>query len=401
MTGRRAASLAALVGLVAVLGLVLVFGGSPSFGRLRSPATVSPDPAGSPAPSRSPSERPDVPPSIATQAVIDVPASIDPTGKDDVTADLQAIIDAAGPGTRIRLGADARYRVDGTLLIEDAERLVVDGRGATLTASERGADPDRAMWRIRSSRGVALRQMTIVGAHPEPGTYVKGFEWQHGVSIEGARDVEIDGLTIRDVMGDCVYVANDDTDWADGVWVAGLTCRDNGRQGVAVVAGRGIRVEGSTFSGIALSVFDLEPEATGAVDQGVDDATFVDNVVDGTYGGKLFNAVGHGPIDHVVVERTVVRDAQWGISAQVAPKEGSPRYTDVVFRDNRAEGSFVGLPHVVLSFGDVDDLVISGNSQRIIAAIAAIRLVRACNVVLADNDLSPIGWVQEEEGSCS
>ena len=80
---------------------------------------------------------------------------------------------------------------------------------------------------------------------------------------------------------------------------------------------------------------------------------------------------------------------------------GSPRYRDLVFRDNQAEGAFVGLPHVVLSFGDVDDLVISGNSQRIIAAVAAIRLVRACNVVLDDNDLSPIGWVQEERGSCS
>ena len=399
MRGRRPAWVGAIIGLFGVLALVVLFGSSPASRRAPSPGAASLDPSRSRSPSAAATQT--VPASIVTDTVLDVPASIDPTGGEDVTADLQAIIDAALPGTEIRLRKDARYRVDGTLLIDGRERVVIDGQGATLAAHERGEDPDRAMWRIRSSQSVALRHMTLVGGHPDPGTYVKGFEWQHGVSIEGGHDVEVDGVTIRDVMGDCVYVANDDLQWADGVWVTALTCRDSGRQGVAVVAGRNIQVEGSTFSGIPLSVFDLEPETRGAVVQGVDGATFTDNVVDGPYGGKLFNAVGVGRIEHVLVQGTVVRDSEWGISAQVAPMAGSPRYRDLVFRDNQAEGAFVGLPHVVLSFGDVDDLVISGNSQRIIAAVAAIRLVRACNVVLDDNDLSPIGWVQEERGSCS
>jgi len=389
-------SIAALVG---VLGLVALFGTSQLDRRVAQPvASMSLDPV--PSPSASPADSAD-PPQIATDAVVDVPTTIDPSGKTDVTADLQAVIDHASPGSEIRLQPDARYRVDGTLLIDARERLVIDGQGATLAVHDRGDDPERAMWRIRSSQGVALRHLTLIGGHPEPGTYVKGFEWQHGVSIEGGRDVEIDDVTIHDVMGDCVYISNDDQAWADGVWVSGLTCRDNGRQGVAVVGGRDVRVEGSTFSGIALSVFDLEPEAGGTVAQGVANATFIDNIVDGLYGGKLFNAVGMGSIDRVLVQGTVVRDSPWGISAQVAPMEGSPRYRDIVFRDNRADGAFVGLPHVVLSFGDVDDLVISGNSQRIVAAVAAIRLVRICNVTLEANDLSPIGWIQEERGSCS
>jgi hypothetical protein len=390
--------------MVALLGIVVLVGlGNALPVGPREPGASAGSPSVATLPSASPgaSRATPAPEPIATDITVDVPAAIDPTGKEDVTAELQAVIDAALPGTEIRLRQDARYRVDGTLLIDGRERLIIDGQGATVAASARGDDPDRAMWRIRSSRGIALRDLTVIGGHPDPGTYVKGFEWQHGVSVEGGRDVELQGLTIRDVMGDCVYVASDEARWADGVWVSGLTCRDSGRQGIAVVAGRNIRVEGSTFGDIPLSVFDLEPEASDTLPQGVDGAVFTDNVVDGPYGGKLFNAVGVGSIEHVLVERTVVRDSPWGISVQVAPMADSPRYRDLVFRDNQAEGAFVGLPHVVLSFGDVDDLIIAGNSQRIVAAIAAIRLVRTCNVILEGNDLSPIGWVQEERGSCS
>src|SRR4051794_17114440 len=116
MTGRRIASIAAIVGLVGVLGLVLLFGASPLGRGVRvgPSSSAGASPSGTSA-SPGPAESPAVPPSIATDAIVDVPASIDPTGKADVTADLQKVIDAARPGTEIRLGVDARYRVDGTL----------------------------------------------------------------------------------------------------------------------------------------------------------------------------------------------------------------------------------------------------------------------------------------------
>ena len=75
-----------------------------------------------------------------------------------------------------------------------------------------------------------------------------------------------------------------------------------------------------------------------------------------------------------------------------------------MFRDNQAEGAKVGLPHVVLSFGDVDDLVISGNSQRsAVAAVAAIRVggCSATSFSTTTTNMWPLGWVQEERGSCS
>ena len=69
-----------------------------------------------------------------------------------MTAALQAVIDAALPGTEIRFRKDARYRVDGTLLIDGRERVVIDGQGATLAARERGEGSDRAMWPLRAAR---------------------------------------------------------------------------------------------------------------------------------------------------------------------------------------------------------------------------------------------------------
>jgi hypothetical protein len=112
-----------------------------------------------------------------------VPPGIDATGRADVTVALQRFIDDAPDGATIRFAADATYRIEGTLHILRRVGLTFDGRGATFVATEQTSDPDRAHWWIESSNDIQLTDLTIQGAHPNPGTYVAAFEWQHGIQI--------------------------------------------------------------------------------------------------------------------------------------------------------------------------------------------------------------------------
>lgn len=344
---------------------------------------------------------PTVEPRVTSRGgVVDVPASIDATGGSDVTEALQAFIDATPDDTTIRFPPGARYLLDHTLEVEGRRQLTLDGQGATLQATRDDADPDRALLRLRSSRDIVVRSFSLRGDHPDPGTWVPGFEWQHAISVEGGGDIEVADVDIRGQMGDCVYVTSDLEEWASGVWVHDSSCHESGRQGVAVVAGRDVRVERMVFGTIALSVLDLEPDPKGVVPQGVERVVFVNNTVDGPVGDKLFNATGVGPISDVLVQGNVMAGASNGIWSLVVPLDGSPRYRNVAFLDNVADGAFDGRQHPVLLFVDVDGLEVSGNRQRIDSAYAAIRIVRSCDVEIGTNDLAPVSTVDVESGPC-
>jgi hypothetical protein len=396
-------SLAAFLGLRRGALLAVVTAGS-----LAAGATVGsllPEGQSVAVPSRPPATppsgaapRPTLPPTVPPTAVVTVPGGIEDADPREVTAALQAVIDGAPDGALIRFPAGTTYRIEGPLEVAGRTGLTIEGTGVVLIQPALGEDPGREIWRIKDSRSITLTGFRLEGANPDPGVFVEGFEWQHSVSIEGAVDTLIDRVEMVRPMGDCVYVAFGDLAWATGVWVRDSSCHGAARQGIAVVGGRDIRVERTRFGEIGLSVLDLEPEAGGAIVQGAEAVVFSDNVVDGQYGGRMFNATGVGPVNDVVVEGTRVAGADWGISALAAPLAGSPRYRDIVFRQNVGEGAFVGRAHAFLHFADIDNLVVSGNRQRIDSAMAAIHLERVCNVVIDANALNPVDRVTEEGG---
>lgn len=61
-----------------------------------------------------------------------VPATIDPTGGDEVTADIQAFIDLQPDGSRIRFQPGGRYWCDLTLTLAGRKRLLIDLNGSTV-----------------------------------------------------------------------------------------------------------------------------------------------------------------------------------------------------------------------------------------------------------------------------
>ncbi len=152
-----------------------------------------------------------------TAAVVDVPATVDPTGSSDVTAALQAILDAAPNGATIRFARAATYRVDGTLRLRGRSGLLIDGAGATLHPTT-VADYERRTWSLLDSSDIKFVDLLIRGAHPDGGTYVPAHEHEHGFGIEGGGRITIERVRITDAYGDCVYVSNDEAGtWADGV----------------------------------------------------------------------------------------------------------------------------------------------------------------------------------------
>jgi hypothetical protein len=293
-----------------------------------------------------------------------VPPDIDSTGRADVTAVLQRFIDDAPDGATIQFAADATYRIEGTLHILRRVGLTIDGQGATFVATEQTSDPDRAHWWIDASNDIQLTDLTIQGAHPNPGTYVEDFEWQHGVQIYGGSEIEIGpDVAINGNQGDGVYVAR----WAQGVTIHDCTITWNGRMGVAVVAGRDVVVERCRLNNIAFSAFDIEPNEGSDPPEGADGITFRDNRIDGPVFSKFFAMGGFGPISNVVVTRNVVDDSRSGISVDARPVSGSPGRTDIVITDNVGGGIFEGADGIdaLMHFARVDGLTVTNNRQAV------------------------------------
>jgi hypothetical protein len=135
--------------------------------------------------------------------------AIDASGATDATAELQALLDRTPDGGVVQLERDGDYRVEGTIVLRDRHGLVIDGDGARIFATTTG-EPGRSQIRVLGGSGLEIRSLEIQGANPHAGlderSYVAKLEWQHGISLEGPTDVEIDRVNIHDTYGDSIFV---------------------------------------------------------------------------------------------------------------------------------------------------------------------------------------------------
>ena len=246
---------AALVA-VAILAFVAVAASAPRF----APTPTAPTPTGS-ARGVIASATPVVPsgshPS-ATPAIHDYPG--DATGSSDVTEDLQRFIDGVPDGSVIRFRQGGEYQLDCTVWISHRNGLTFDGQGSRFFVPSGVDCPSQTIWRFNAGGRHVIRNMTIEGNHPEPGTYQPPHEFQVGIETLGTVGIEIADITMRRTYGDCVHVGYDNQpggnlEWSEVVWIHGLDCAGNGRQGIAVTGGRGVLVEQSQFHGSGLYRF--------------------------------------------------------------------------------------------------------------------------------------------------
>lgn len=206
---------------------------------------------------------------------ITVPESIDPTGAADVTLPLLKFFSSVPDGETLSFPANARYRIEGVLYLENRHGLTFEGNGATFFASTIGneiAPPNqvyrpnwprkRAQFVFVGGGGITLRNLTIRGSHRNGGTdgdYVAALEGQHGVVLMSVEGAELDRVTITDVYGDFVYLGGKRGEWSRNIHVHDSHFATNGRQGIAITGAEDVLIEGNYLGDMRRTAIDVEP----------------------------------------------------------------------------------------------------------------------------------------------
>jgi hypothetical protein len=313
-----------------------------------SPPTPTRAPTSAPIPTPKPSATAE-PPSGSSYPV---PASIDATGGSNVTAALKAFVNSVPDGSTITFKSSAVYRLDTALQFSRHHRLTLDGNGATLTAGGGTSEVNSLIW-VGSYGGgntdITVRDFNLVGNSSAPGVYQSGREGAHGVIVHGSSRVEVSGITVSGVWGDCFYVGG----WADTVSFHDSTCRSNGRNGVTITSGRNVAIERVAFDKSGYVTLDIEPNLSS---EGAANVTFTDNTA-GTYTDSFFSALGAigSNVDGVTISRNTITGKPLVVHVYLAT-----RRTSIVVSDNTSRVAATG---PVMRFAHVDGLTVTGNVQ--------------------------------------
>ena len=322
------------------------------------------------------------PPTVPSRRVVPVPASIDPTGRVDVTKTLQHFLTSVPSNRDVSFRKGARYRVEGTLVLWNQHRLTIDGNGATVFATTRG-NKDRAQFWIKGGTRIVFRDLRVRGANPNGGTddsaYVPKLENQHGFRFESVDGAELDHVQVSDVYGDFVYIGQGKRRVPSrNIWVHDSVFARNGRQGISVVSARNVIMERNHLSQTRRSTFDLEPDTRHARVSNV----FVLNNVVGK-GRLLFVAAhGQGGVNNVVISGNRLQGHVLSIDS-LAP-DRSPRRFNWVVVDNTSDTPAQRWP---MRFVRTDGLVVRGNRQPVDGSEPGIVLNAVCGARVSGNEL--------------
>ncbi len=205
--------------------------------------------------------------------IVTVPSSIDGTGKMDVSAALQAWIDATPDGSVLQLTPGATYRAEHTLRLVNRRNLVIDGRGATLLQTidapyepfASTANRQRRTLAVEYGENIVFRRLVIRGSNAEGGRNPDGgrlveLEGQHAFHIHGTKHLIIEDNIATHVWGDLVYLRGG----AQFVKIRRNHLGWNGRQGISLTKASdvligGSEADGNTIEEIRRSAIDLEP----------------------------------------------------------------------------------------------------------------------------------------------
>jgi hypothetical protein len=330
------------------------------------PPTATPYVAPTPTPRPTPTPTPRPTPTRQ----VEVPSSIDATGRTDVSREMQRFVDSVPDDSVIHFPAGATYRLEGSGIILDGRRdLVFTGEDVRLLGSGCGVtDSLFVIGRHDPSSGIRIYGFDLMGDNPGAGTpdgYEAGCEFQMGVAVYGSQDIEVADVTVDAMRGDCLYVGGggDPWDWSSDVTFRDSVCTGPGRMGVAIVAGRRVSVERIHVDGIGISAFDIEPNVAR---EGASDIRFADNTV-GSFGvardwdpSWLFEANGDPDaiVRDVVVQGNRLSDQPLFVKAQV------PNRFDISVLDN---SSTVLAEGPVMYFRDTIGVLVRGNDQPLIS----------------------------------
>lgn len=171
--------------------------------------------------------------------------------------DLRTFI---GSAHEVDLGSGT-YELVGDPLVLAGTQLHADGAVINWTPNRTRSCPAIIV------RGVGTRLTGTAYVHgpaPMGVTYCPDWEAQHGLEIQGATDAYVGAWQFRNTYGDGIYVGKG----SDGWWTTDLTLdgtrtKENGRNGLTLVAVVGADIGNLEMQRANLGIIDVEPPGSG------------------------------------------------------------------------------------------------------------------------------------------
>jgi hypothetical protein len=316
-------------------------------------------------------------PSIGSSATYQLPTTIAHDCSVDVTQPILSFIGTVPNGAVVSFAGGACYRVEGTLELDGRSGLDLEGNGATFKSLNAPSD-QRAMWRIVDSSNIKLQNMVVQGSYKSGGTFTSSLQHAHAVDVRGS-SVDLGGLTMTDVAGDCVYfgLGWTSTPARSTGTLHDSTCLRTGRNAVAVAAGDNIVVQRVTTGTIGYDVFDVEPNSGAGF--GSNNVTFDGNSI-GSSKLNAYSVVESGP----VANQSFTNNRFVGVGARIAvsdPASAGYRAQGVRISGN---SSTVPQPPAAINVDNVDGLTISGNSIPVAGGPMA-AITASCGIAVSGN----------------
>lgn len=373
--------------------------------------------------------------------IVQIPDTVDFTGATDVSAQLQAIADAAPDNSTILGRPAAVYRCDFELWWDGRLNLNFDGRGCTITERDTsgtaiiapymvagsgsvwnvigsggatvatfstqalaldaankttGYNAKRALIRMLNAFGCTFTNLHLVGANLFAGTSNAAsdlnYEHQHGFDIQGSQFIEVGNCTVTGIYGDFVYVAPDvantiTTDW----YVHDCVFDGNGRMGISNVGSVRGRVINNTIRNVRETVFDLEPNGTGISDE-IHTYLMQGNTI-GPFRLNLMSAVGQGAfMDDVTFDGQIVLNPAGDLGGllKILIGHSTARRSNFRVINNVAPLTYTassgGSPVV---FQNIDGATVTGNTQAVRAPTSQFATFTSCTGVLSSPNNTP------------
>jgi hypothetical protein len=304
---------------------------------------------------------------------VNVPESIDPSGSEDVTAELTDFVNSQPDGTDISFPPSSRYRCESILQLINRKNMRIFGNRSVIFAMTDGstATPptdSSHLWprkrthvKLLGGENILIDSLHVVGAHPSPGEngdYLSTHEAQHGFELLNVLGAHLVDCRVRNVYGDFVYMAGPGGVWCEDIILDRFDGRSNGRQGVAITAARRVSVLNSYFDDVRRTFIDIEPNGASG---GAEDVTISQNC----FGRQRLNWIsggGHGPnVKNLVVQGNRLLNSV----ARVDIGNSTDRRGPVAFEYNVCHRPYGSPSGVCWSFWNIDGVRCTHNYQKL------------------------------------
>lgn len=268
-------------------------------------------------------------------------------GRTDDTAAIQAALNkAAGSGATV-LVPDGTYLIDAARSLRITGELTLRMGAASILQAIPNEQTNYDVIQVNGASDVTIVGGRLQGERAEH-RGSKG-EWGMGISINGGRNIVIEGTAARDFWGDGFYVSGA----ARNVKFCSVIAENNRRQGMSIIAVDGMTVQDSTFRGTngtsPQAGLDIEPNAGDAVnDVRILRSRFLDNR---GYGIQFYQGAAGSSIRQVTIDGNIVSGNNRG-GMRIIGTHGH-RIVNNQIRHNKNDGIYL--------YGGAAGNVVSGN----------------------------------------